>query len=584
MIDDLIDVSNAWSIDSQTNMDILATLKTTTRAIRSVRNYVLSLPDESTGTIRAQFRPMSLSTHLHSGTAAAAAAKGSPKASSKEDPLTLIRKVALEVLTVLRELEERARLPLTDDAYDAQSDSGSGSGSGGGAPTKGGTTRVESPSASASASDVDTSSSPAVAPLDLPDYTFDPDTSITYIQLPHKSVPVWEDEDSSSNAFFVDDNNEEKRETWDDKLVLQSGWLYKQDITLSALEREKEAVERYLDVVDEVLFRTRPGAAQGERGWVKEKRKIEAKFTSSLRAKRRRTSTGDVERALGIGKQPFLSLGDNAAGAGAGARRRVTLGSVLPMLDSLALSEEPLGLSGMPAVTEESPAGDQDHESGTDEGGSTDIDESELPIWARLHPSPYPNELERTHALLVALLPTDLLPALVSPPDNDAGRLPFLESLSSGQLLCVAYNTGVRRSRKPWGFVAKEGIHDIISLERASAQEKENGERKSGGGGGWTFRRTDNLRLFVGALKLRYGVGVVVPPRSAAAIPAPAPQSNSNAESLPTSPILSKQTGQIPLVFDPKVVASKGEGWDTMLEKLVSVWVDGVVSERRIER
>jgi hypothetical protein len=40
--------------------------------------------------------------------------------STSQDPLTLIWKSALEVLTVLRELEETCRLPLNDDTYDAQ--------------------------------------------------------------------------------------------------------------------------------------------------------------------------------------------------------------------------------------------------------------------------------------------------------------------------------------------------------------------------------------------------------------------------------------------------------------------------------
>jgi len=88
---------------------------------------------------------------------------------------------------------------------------------------------------------------------------------------------------------------------------------------------------------------------------------------------------------------------------------------------------------------------------------------------------------------MMALLPEALLLAL-PPPTN---RAILLQSLSSGQLLCFAYNTGVRWSRKPWGYISKDAVHDIVALEQAAAQDKdEKGKR------GWTFRRTDNLRLW----------------------------------------------------------------------------------------
>lgn len=89
----------------------------------------------------------------------------------------------------------------------------------------------------------------------------------------------------------------------------------------------------------------------------------------------------------------------------------------------------------------------------------------------------------------MALLPDTLLPALPSSTDRNT----LLQALSSGQLLCVAYNTGVRRSRKPWGYISKDAIHDIVALEQAAAKDqvKEEKAKRS-----WTFRRTDNLRLW----------------------------------------------------------------------------------------
>ena len=92
----------------------------------------------------------------------------------------------------------------------------------------------------------------------------------------------------------------------------------------------------------------------------------------------------------------------------------------------------------------------------------------------------------RAHALLSAFLPSHLLPVLGSA----SSRTDFLSSLSSGQLLCVAYNMCVRKSKRPWGYVSKDSIHDIVTLQAEAEME----ERKKG----WTFRRTDNLRLWIG--------------------------------------------------------------------------------------
>lgn len=103
--------------------------------------------------------------------------------------------------------------------------------------------------------------------------------------------------------------------------------------------------------------------------------------------------------------------------------------------------------------------------------------------------------LGRAHAILTTFLPPTLLPALLPP----SPREEFLDCLSSGQLLCVAYNTCVRKSKKPWGYISRDGIHDIVALEQAARDDdpddtKAQAEVKKG----WTFRRIDNLRLWAG--------------------------------------------------------------------------------------
>ncbi|KAJ7810848.1 hypothetical protein B0H14DRAFT_3090718 [Mycena olivaceomarginata] len=532
VIDDLSDVSFAWRMDQTAPpthapsdrlgvagsgptdaIDVLNVLKTTTRAIRSVRNYLLSLPDESAGTIRAHFRSRqapgsfrpSLRSNLSSSSSitdlrGAAAAANAKEKEARADPLSLIRKSALEVLTVLRELEERCRLPLSDDAYDAHSE--------------GGHSRMASPSMR----------SDELLP-DEGDHERDADTSVAF----SLSVPVWEDEDAVTWEEDVDDKA--KKEGWDEKLVLGSGWLYNQNVRLEDLEKEKTVVGTYLDVVDEVLFEGKKSRAN------------------------RRGSSVDGEGPTVLTPS---TTGDKA-------RRRVSVG-MFDMMSSFKLSEEP---SQMDEIGEEA----------ADSDGS--IDDDELPEWARRKAFDG-DELGRAHALLSAFLPATLLPALLPPSPREA----FLESLSSGQLLCVAYNTCVRKSKKPWGYISKDGIHDILALEQAAA-------RDSGGGGGdeskaqaevkkgWTFRRIDNLRIWAGALKIRYLLPIVTPVQ-----PGGSTTPNSNTPLNSPAPVGATQRfnpEQPPVIFDAKTVARKDPGWDGILENVMLRWVQRVVAERRGE-
>lgn len=90
------------------------------------------------------------------------------------------------------------------------------------------------------------------------------------------------------------------------------------------------------------------------------------------------------------------------------------------------------------------------------------------------------------HAFIKSVLPSHLAVVL---PDDTPDRITLLEKLASGQLLCVAYNAAVRQSRRPWGYISQDSIHDVAALEAAA----EAGEAKRSG---WTFRRSDNLRLW----------------------------------------------------------------------------------------
>ncbi|PCH34778.1 hypothetical protein WOLCODRAFT_139572 [Wolfiporia cocos MD-104 SS10] len=517
VIDDLNAVAAGWNLDGghsaqdpgllgageKGHLDVLELLKTTTRAVRSVRNYLVSLPDESaTPMLQTYFRPQSLPS--------APPPRRATHPDPSSEPLARIRRGALDVLTVLRDLEERARLPLEHDAYDAQSEHSS-------VPDAGVQSRGASPTSHLEESefvDADTS------------------ISISFVEIGgrQKAIPVWDDE---ATSFDMTEEEREKRERWDERLVVGGGWLYRQDIRLSDLIREREVVGRYLDIVDEVLF---GGVKDGQRGWVRER-----------------------ERALKLERAKVRrSTADTLSGTPTSARRasrRVVSANMMDAMRSMAVTEEP---EEMESVTEEDT-----------------VDDEDLPDWAK-RSTFEDNPLGRLHALLVACLPTNLLPLL---PPSSSGRAAILEALSSGQLLCIAYNMGVRRSRKPWGFVSKDAIHDIAALEAQSPDDPQHPENSKRG---WTFRRTDNLRLWAAALKIRYLLPIASPAKPGA--PQTSPSTSTMSLLSPTSPSSRIRADEDPIMFDAPLVARQDNGWEDMLETTVLKWVDAVVGEKRGER
>ena len=324
-LDDGSDVAPSSALDQDTavpeanentqtsdNFHILKALKITTHAIRSVRNYVVSLPSESsvvTGNQRQHYRPQHL-TNLP------VQKRHNPNPSSASVALSRTRKAALSALSVLRLLEESSRLPLSDDAYDAQSDHGSHF-------------RMASPSNRSDGVDGDRA---PTSDDDQPAFT------LIRVQGRNEQVPVWEEPEDDFNQ----PQEEQKREGWEERLVLGSGWLYKQDIQLSSLTKERQEVKAYLDVVDEVLF---GGPKDGQRGWRRERDRS---------PKNRRVSTGEADRrgAATPDIRPF-----NGCAISTGI-----------LNDTLA--EEP---EGMDAIEEESAVGDDD-----------------LPEWAKR--STFPND------------------------------------------------------------------------------------------------------------------------------------------------------------------------------------------------
>ncbi|KAF8519303.1 hypothetical protein JB92DRAFT_2786835 [Gautieria morchelliformis] len=531
VIEDLEAVEHAWSLGqinskprdpellggdprsfTSGDFDVLSVLKTTTRTIRSVRNYLVSLPDDF-ATPRPpamEFRPQSLSPPT-------ATARKVSQPDFPNDPLTLIRRSALEVLTVLRNLEEVSRIPLSDDVYEVQSDAGSSSTR---SHTPGGTERVASPFTTISGDDDDESNGSC-------------SFSIVKVPCQKNSILVWSDDEESEG-----DDDTEERKRWDERLVLGGGWLYKQNLSVDILTKERDAVRRYLDAADQTLFGGRD--QDGRRGWEKEKRRLAAEKEKEARSnKARRASAGAGE---GQGLSPRTS----------GRARRVVSAGMIDAMRDMMVSEEPEDV--LHSVMEE------------DEEGEDGVDDDELPDWAKR--SKFVDDpLARLLSLLVALLPSELLPLL--PPPSNIDKSTLVYKLSSGQILCTAYNIAVRKSRKPWGYITPAAIHDIAMLESQASDDAEADKEKKRNG--WTFRRTDNLRLWAAALKLRYMVPIGPPKNSQGNTPMASPSANQ----------LSFPSFEHMLLFDPQLVAKREEGWDNMLEAAVLKWMWCVVGERR---
>jgi len=200
------------------------------------------------------------------------------------------------------------------------------------------------------------------------------------------------------------------------------------------------------------------------------------------------------------------------------------------------------------------------------------VPNEELPDWARRDKF-VGDPLGCLHNLLVSHLPANLvllLPPLPTSNSNSESadfRQALLTRLHDGQLLCTAYNAVVRRSRKPWGFIQPGSIHDIVELESAAAAAEEGGKK---GKSSWTFRRTENLRLWAAALKLRYLILFVTTSGGSAGLASP--RKGTRLMDPSVSP---------PLFFDPKIIARRDKGWEDMLETAASRWVEVVVEEAR---
>ena len=207
----------------------------------------------------------------------------------------------------------------------------------------------------------------------------------------------------------------------------------------------------------------------------------------------------------------------------------------------------------------------------------------------------------------------------------------LLPLLSDGYLLCRVFNEAVRRSDKPWGYISSREMHDLEAEEAAllhkealrlkQAQEAEalnfqtraNCRSTSEGDAsvneteppcksvemeasssrpGWTFRRTENLRVWATALKLRYHIQTTATKATPAKPAATGPTYGSlglgklalhgrrAASESHASPSVVQHGTSRTIDFDPAKVARREEGWQDMLTQLLTAWVDAVADDR----
>lgn len=209
----------------------------------------------------------------------------------------------------------------------------------------------------------------------------------------------------------------------------------------------------------------------------------------------------------------------------------------------------------------------------------------------------------------------------------------MLALLCDGYLVCRVFNEAVRRSDKPWGYISTREMHDLEAEEAAllhkealrakqaleadalhfqtRADRKSLSEQDAKVGGtqsqapwfesnlarrpGWTFRKTENLRVWAAALKLRYQIQTTAT-RAVAAKPAlTAPTYGSlgmgklalhgrrvASDSYATRGTSVQVAPSKTIDFDPAKVARNQQGWQEMLTTVLIAWIDAVAKEQTL--
>ncbi|WAR62777.1 hypothetical protein PtB15_15B365 [Puccinia triticina] len=503
---------------------------------------------------------------------------------TKDDPLAILRKMSLEVLSCLKNIEHKFRIPGSS------------------------------------------------TPMDNQEFSILQSSDQSQKDSPPRQYQV-----EAKNVEQQDEDNSEG------SLVLPSmSWEYRQDVSLEEVREEALVVKEWLECVDGIL--------EGMKIITGSRRKKSHLEVTNNPAIRKKKSTPAKDRNV------FKKIIKSSK-----------FSSSHPQNHELKVPDISL----------------DDGTTSEDEAFSEVEDEEEseelLPNWARndrfLLKAPRPDDpgtlvdghendpFGRLFSCLVSHLPPELLSHLVPPHGEYGSRIGFLDSLSDGTLLCLAYNAVLRKSQRPWGFIPVESIHNLVGIGggmRSPEGMSERSLRKSslgaideheGGDGdglrspasvgfhsrfptagsdsaapspffspsisaesvasssltathsnpnhlkvGLTFRRMENIKVWAAALKLRYLIKGDIPTPKPTTHASPPPSHPARDPSSPPPRTIPSPTTNNPAhessshqpptshrKFDPRSIAKKSDGWDLALGFMVSKWLDSVKAEKREE-
>ncbi|PWZ01115.1 hypothetical protein BCV70DRAFT_216419 [Testicularia cyperi] len=445
---------------------------------------------------------------------------------TEDDPLAILRKAALTLLSSLKDMEERHRLPGDESA--------------GGEPK------------SLTRSDVQVGFHVRETP-----------------KLASKVV-MHENQSTTELGLLQLPNNEQT----------EGGYLYRSDITLDSVAPERTALETYLATVDLIL--------------------------SEVRHPQRRP-------------RPARHVSTSATTPSTGA----------------ATDDGPIKTNDLLNVPDITLASDA-----VDDGSAVDLDDDLLsntrPRWADENNRRL-GLFDTIHAFMLDHLPSESDAAALMQLTVDREDLKdLLDTLADGYLLCKVFNEAVRVSDKPWGYIQAREIHNLREEEAMLLLKEQERVRQAEEDGatpfqtrqdavtetedidavssaslalssepstrpGWTFRRTENLRVWAAALKLRYQIQSTSV-RSVALAPtalgptygslgmgklalhgrrvASEASAGSHRSTTLKPSVAADKSDTTPLDFDPRKVARKEDGWHDMLTGMILRWIDEVAREQ----
>ncbi|PLW05390.1 hypothetical protein PCANC_28788, partial [Puccinia coronata f. sp. avenae] len=334
----------------------------------------------------------------------------------KDDPLLVLRKMSLEVLACLKDIEHKFRIPGSATPMENQ--------------------------------DI----------LQIPDHPLPPNstesstTTTTKVSDHHHQQQQQQQQDEDNSA----------RE--DNSLVLPNvGWEYRQDVSLEEVRDEALVVKEWLECVDGIL----------------EGLKI---ITRTQRRKKDRLSVANHVPKMKKKKSAATTTTTTTATTtinteGSVFKKLIKSSKFHPQHHQLKVPD--ISLDDATTEDESNSEETDGEEEGDGEEGEEDLEEL-LPEWARndrflvkttrVDPkngtqllAQESDQLGRLFSCLVSHLPIELLPHLVAPHGDHGSRLKFLDSLSDGTLICLAYNSILRKSQRPWGFIPMESIHNLAT-------------------------------------------------------------------------------------------------------------------------